>query len=326
VLLTASDNSDPATNGRTYTLALDADRTCKDAVWTYPGDTLQIVLDPVGALPQGATAIDLTGMAFVSDPGDRSVAVRVEADGVQVYKDNVLIRALAEVTQLPLSPPIRAGVKAVKVTIDAPADGPYILFIGASLVAPEAEPLVRAVAAPEATPAAPAAPAPTGGTLEFDLTSPRVDPKNLMQLIKLDAAPEDSVVAAAAMSTGKPGLRFEAKAAASSRLCTGRFVVRGAGTARVHANPVSVPPSPNKAAGLRFEVTYFGEDKQPLRVDGKIVSVGVPLPTSGGWAWTDLDVSPPAGAAQAQLCVRFAKSTGVVELDGMTAQGEPLGK
>jgi len=196
---------------------------------------------------------------------------------------------------------------------------PFLLVTGASLVAPEPEPLARS-AAP--TPAA----APTGssgGTIAFDLTALRQNPKETLRLIPFDATPGDSTTTPARLND-LDGLRFEARAAASSRLCTARFAVHGPGTARAHLRPVAVVNGTVKHQTLRLDATFFGADKQPLRVDEKVVVQGVDVAAGSSWSWTELPMQPPEGAEQAQVCVRFAQSTGTVEIDRLEAQGAAL--
>lgn len=44
IFFTASDGSDPFTNGRTYRLVLDPDRRCDGSAWIYPTDTLRLTI------------------------------------------------------------------------------------------------------------------------------------------------------------------------------------------------------------------------------------------------------------------------------------------
>ena len=72
----APDNSDAATNGRTYQARLDPDRPCRSKTWVYPGDLailtvekkgllslpaaangIEIVLHPIGEAPKGRARI-----------------------------------------------------------------------------------------------------------------------------------------------------------------------------------------------------------------------------------------------------------------------------
>lgn len=319
VLLTASDNTDPSSNGRTYAVSLNPNRQCKDAAWLYPGDVDVITLDPIGALPEGATALDLSATPFITDPKG-AVHVRLEVDGTVRYEDDVPVTALEAVARLPLVPALTSDAKRLVLTLRSAADLPFLLVTGASLVAPEPEPLARS-AAPAVAPAA--APAASGGTIAFDLSSLRQNPKETLRLIPFDATPGDSTTTPARLND-LDGLRFQARVAASSRLCTSRFAVHGAGTARAHLRPVEVVNGAVKHQTLRLDATFFGADKQPLRVDEKVVVQGVDVPAGSAWSWVELPVQPPEGAEQVQVCVRFAKSSGTVEIDRLEAQGSPL--
>lgn len=315
VLLTASDNSDPTTNGRAYAVSLNPDRQCKDAVWLYPGDVDVVTLDPLGRLPQGATALDLAATPFISDPKG-AVHVRLEVDGKVRYEDDVPVTALKDGARLPLVPAVAGGAKKLVLTMRSSADMPFLLVTSAALVAPEAEPLARSTAPPPAPP-------PAAGTIAFDLSALRQNPKETLRLIPFDASPGDSVTTPVRLND-LDGLRFQAVVAASSRLCTSRFAVHGPGTARAHLRLVEVVNGSSKHQTLRVDATFFGADKQPLRVDDKVVVQGVDVPPGSAWSWVELPVQPPEGAAQVQVCVRFAKSSGTVEIDRLEAQGSPL--
>jgi hypothetical protein len=57
----ASDNTDPTTNGRTYTLALDPDRQCEGTAWLYPDDAFRVTFPGgrLGRMVEGARAFRL---------------------------------------------------------------------------------------------------------------------------------------------------------------------------------------------------------------------------------------------------------------------------
>ena len=60
-VFTASDDSDPASNGKVYALRLEEDRVCGQAVWVYPGDEVTVVADPAGSLRGGAATLEIAG-------------------------------------------------------------------------------------------------------------------------------------------------------------------------------------------------------------------------------------------------------------------------
>lgn len=134
VIVAASDNSDPATNGRRYTVALSAERLCAQAAWVYPGDVVEVVADPIGPLPEGAARLDLTAAAFLQEEPVGGAHVRVEVDGALSYDAFVPVATLVDGARLPLSPPIPRGAKRLAVRLTGSDDAPYLLFVGLSLV------------------------------------------------------------------------------------------------------------------------------------------------------------------------------------------------
>ncbi|HMV67445.1 MAG TPA: hypothetical protein PKA64_11390, partial [Myxococcota bacterium] len=169
---------------------------------------------------------------------------------------------------------------------------------------------------PKAERAAAAGPSTAAGTVTFDLSALRADPKDLLRLVQLDATPGDSSVTPA-----NGGLRFEATVAGSSRICTGRFGVRGPGVARAHVRVPTLAPGAAKWQTLRLDAGFFGDDHKPVLEGGKPASSGVDVPASAAWAWIELPIEPPEGTAEVQVCLRFAKSTGVAEIDRLEAKG-----
>lgn len=86
VLFSTTDGTDPRTNGRTYTVALDRDRVCdrrwvagtspeRHLLWVYPGDALTLPLDSPARerLVDGADRIALTIDAVTARPGEALV-------------------------------------------------------------------------------------------------------------------------------------------------------------------------------------------------------------------------------------------------------------
>jgi hypothetical protein len=45
------------------------------------------------------------------------------------------------------------------------------------------------------------------------------------------------------------------------------------------------------------------------------------LPGAADWQWVEVPLAPPASAATAQMCLRFAASTGEVEIDAWEVVG-----
>jgi hypothetical protein len=146
--ITAPDDSDPAANGRTYTLALDADRSCATWVqraattlrgswWLYPGDraTFDVPVERLHVFRDGANALAVEVVPLVHDP-DAPLRVELVADG----------RTVIDTTWLPpgrtgrqrtatfrLDPPLPASVGAVSLRLTNPSEQGFLLVTMAAL-------------------------------------------------------------------------------------------------------------------------------------------------------------------------------------------------
>jgi hypothetical protein len=319
---TATDNTDPATNGRAYAVVLDESRSCNQAAWVYPGDAVTVATPALGALPADMGMLEIAATPFVAEAEGKDVRIRVEVDGAVVLDRDVAISTLAPLLQLPLDRPIRTGASALRVTFTTGVDAPFLLVTGLGLVESEGEvATAQAALTPVGGAATGAAAGGGSGKMVVDLAGLRVDPKDLLRPVLLETHPGDSSVQEGAMSSGKPGLRLEARVAGSGRICPGRMHIDGPATARVHLKPVRVEAA-GKLQTLRLDATYFGADGPPVKGDdGKPVQAMATLSSAGGWQWVEVPLQPPPGASTVQVCLRFAASTGAVEVDGWEVEG-----
>jgi hypothetical protein len=121
------DGSDPYTNDRDYTLALDRTRTCDGALWLYPGDRAKLVARQLdrAQLQRGAGAIRIAGAELGASGrgGDPVLQVRVRA-GNQIRVDQPIdIEALpGRGVVLPLQPRIGPTPANVQVELINPSD------------------------------------------------------------------------------------------------------------------------------------------------------------------------------------------------------------
>jgi hypothetical protein len=333
-VFTASDSSDPTKNGRRYAVTLDPERMCGQALWLYPGDTTEVAVDPASLAM--ASALSLRGAALVGDPAGKQITARLELDGRLALEAAVEVGQLAAGVELPLTAP--GPARRVVLTLRNPPEGAFLLFTGASLrgeasvmeggagavaealVVAEAQAVAQAPAAAVAPPSRGAPPpASAARSLGIDLSVIRQDPKDLRKLALYETKPGDSAWSSVTGPLG-PGLRLEASnPEGASRLCTGRFRVQGSGDARVHVSVPTLTNGEGKNRTLTFEVSWF-DSSGPILANGKPARAAVNL-AAGGWRWEAVPMTPPAGADHAQLCLRFAKSTGAFEVDGLEAGG-----
>lgn len=317
ILFTAPDNSDPTKNGRTYAAALDPARRCGNAAWVYPGDEVTVSAPVAGRLGGPATGLELVAHGFVNPASTLSLAVTVRVDDVAVSTQDVAIHELGKGVLLPFAAPVGEGARKVEVVVTTPADAPFLLFTRATLAS--TAPVAPAAGGGEAA----ASKGPSvgeKGPVVFDLSAPRGNPSEVMRLTGLDVGEGKGELVAAKVG-GKDGLRLTVTAPGASRACTARFGVRGPGEARAKVAVPSLTPGQAKWQTLRLDATYFGADKQPVKLDGKLVQEQVLIAEGKSLTTVKLPMSPPEGAVEAQVCVRFAQATGVVEIGGLEVEG-----
>ncbi len=82
ILFSASDGSDPATNGRVYTAGLSEDRTCGSAMWLYPNDTLsaQFPAEQMATQTDAFRSFVLTGRNLQARPLKLNVRLVVNGE------------------------------------------------------------------------------------------------------------------------------------------------------------------------------------------------------------------------------------------------------
>ena len=129
IRFTPSDGSDPATNGRTYTAALDSDPACKHAHWLYPGTRVSFAVPKSGLkmLPRSANVIEIG--AALPDEAELtgSIALLVIVDGAEVVQREIALADLAlGPVSLPLDPPLSGSPEVVQVDVSSDPDSPYM--------------------------------------------------------------------------------------------------------------------------------------------------------------------------------------------------------
>ncbi len=89
LFFTAPDGSDPASNGRTYRLALDPARACDDDAWIYPVDRLSLRFPPEGVatLARGGRFLRLS--ARYLNQRHAALVVRLVVDGRAVLEEEI---------------------------------------------------------------------------------------------------------------------------------------------------------------------------------------------------------------------------------------------
>ncbi|MCB9698736.1 MAG: hypothetical protein H6738_18285 [Alphaproteobacteria bacterium] len=128
IFFTAPDGTDPATNGRIYRLALDPARTCDDAAWIYPIDTLTLTLprEGVASLEQGGRWLRV-GARYISQRKTELVVTLV-VDGTTVFEETVDGRDFKTKPMVrEIDPPVPPTAEVVEVHLESKNHVFYLL-------------------------------------------------------------------------------------------------------------------------------------------------------------------------------------------------------
>ena len=130
LLFAPVDNSDPRSNGRQYTVALDPKRDCRRQRWLYPGDVL--VFQPPGSQtirlrkPVQSLALQAT---TTGDPNDATPITVILRDKNQVYLETEvpLSRLMGETIGWDLPTPIPLKAPDIQVELRLPEGASLVL-------------------------------------------------------------------------------------------------------------------------------------------------------------------------------------------------------
>ena len=135
---TATEDGNPFTNGKSYSLALDPDRSCEGSRWLYPHDQMRITAPPSerDRLTRGAGVLAVrvvdAGASGEAPAGGR-VMLRLKVNGVVRLTQEVPVAAVVEGVRLPIEP--RLGTAATNIQLEVVNDSErYLLLRDARLV------------------------------------------------------------------------------------------------------------------------------------------------------------------------------------------------
>lgn len=144
--VSASDGSDPLTNGRRYTLALEPSRLCdrlnqpdttplRGSLWVYPHDHVEVPApaERMAAFLDGANRLELVVDPYLADPR-AELHVRVRS-GDQVVLDRVLRagRGGRQVLDVPLDPAVEPQATDLVLELAQDDDTAFWLVVMATL-------------------------------------------------------------------------------------------------------------------------------------------------------------------------------------------------
>ncbi len=148
LFFSASDASNPLTNGRTYSVGLDPDRICerrtqvqnttplRDSLWIYPGDRVEVVLPPeqLRAFLRGADLLEVAADPFLAKAGAR-LHVELRAGGALVHEEDIEAQAGGEreFRRRVLSPALPPRLEDVRVVLSNPDPHAYWLWVMGAL-------------------------------------------------------------------------------------------------------------------------------------------------------------------------------------------------
>jgi hypothetical protein len=135
LLFRPSDQSDPLSNGRQYTIGLDPTRNCRRQWWIYPGDTLDFPIPPSQLMrmhgPIQSLAFQATTTGSPDDTTPLHIALIVEDQ--EVFAQDVPLNSLMntvrgwDMTGLPARP------KTAHFRVSLPEGAPLVLMTMAAV-------------------------------------------------------------------------------------------------------------------------------------------------------------------------------------------------
>lgn len=131
----ASDNTDPLSNGKTYTLGLDPLRTCEGASWLYRKDKLRVSfpVQRIGRMQGGATALRLEAIDPSTPDSKLVLAFRLLVDGQVRLQDEFVLGAFDQgEREWILDPPITGDARSVQLEVENTTQG-FMLLTSAVL-------------------------------------------------------------------------------------------------------------------------------------------------------------------------------------------------
>jgi len=124
IAFSASDDTHALDNGRTYTLALDPNRSCYGSQWLYPNDQLRVNVasEELAELRRGARSVTLRGADRSSLGEDAPVSwltVRIRVNERVRMEQTVSVDQLTSEggTTLAIEPPVRASDRNVQLEV-----------------------------------------------------------------------------------------------------------------------------------------------------------------------------------------------------------------
>ncbi len=131
----ASDNTDPTTNGKTYALGLDPARECEGAVWLYPKDQIRVFFPTqrVSRMQGGATALRLELLDPASPDSKLTASFRLMVDGELRVADAFVLGAYDQgEREWVLDPPISSTARNIRLEVEN-TTGEFMLLTSAVL-------------------------------------------------------------------------------------------------------------------------------------------------------------------------------------------------
>ncbi len=138
LVFSATSERDPFENGKSYSLALDPDRSCEGSRWLYPGDQMRIAAPPSerDRLTRGAgilavRVIDAGAAGEAAEGG--TLGLRLKVNGVMRLHAEVPLAAAVAGVRLPIEP--RLGTAATNIQLEVVNESErYVLLRDARLV------------------------------------------------------------------------------------------------------------------------------------------------------------------------------------------------
>ena len=132
----STDNTDPSTNGKKYTIGLDPERSCEGAVWLYPKDAMRVnfPIARVSRMQSGASALRLEALDPATPDPNMVLAFKLLVDGEVRLDESLKIGAFEQGEhEWVLDPPVSPDSTSVTLEVSNPSQMAFLLLTSAVL-------------------------------------------------------------------------------------------------------------------------------------------------------------------------------------------------
>jgi hypothetical protein len=133
LFFTASDETSPFENGRTYTIGLDPERRCEGGSWLYPGDQMRSRFDgeQLTEFSRGGRTLRVEAHDF-GPKGMAKLTVRLRVNGAIRIEETFVPSRSGDAVEIPVRPVIPGNARDVVLTVTNESEN-FVLVTSAVL-------------------------------------------------------------------------------------------------------------------------------------------------------------------------------------------------